>query len=74
MTPQIIWTLAELAAQDPDTLLGLWHEELDEGHIFVTAAELFNEPEGWNTDIHFVVVATGAQVRAARQALEKEQA
>lgn len=69
--PQIVRTVEELEALDRDTLLGLWHEELDDGHIFITAAELLNEPEGWNTDIHFAVVAAGDHIRDVRKALEE---
>lgn len=68
--PLIIDTFAKLKQLDPDTLLGVWHEELDEGYIVLTAHELLNESEGWNTEIAFVVIATGEQARAAKQALE----
>ena len=60
MTPQIIWTLAELAVHDPDT-------------IFMSRKGYLAHVED-NIRIPAVVVATGEQVRAARQALEKEQA
>lgn len=66
----IIDTFAKLEQLDPDTLLGIWHEDIDEGHIILTAHELLNEPEGWNTDFAFAIVSTGEQVRAAKQALE----
>lgn len=68
--PIIIDTVAKLEQLDPDTLLGIWNEELDEGYIVLTAHELLNESEGWNTEIAFVVIATGEQARAAKQALE----
>ena len=60
MSPQIIWTLAELAAHDPDTI------------VMSRKGYLAHVED--NIRIPAVVVATGAQVRAARQALEKEQA
>lgn len=70
--PLIIDTFAKLKQLDPDTFLGIWHEDIDEGYIVLSAHELLNEKEyeGWNTDFAFVVIATGEQVRAAKQALE----
>ena len=65
--PQIIRTREELAALDPDTLLGVWHPKLDMGCIFLQAREWAEEPV-WPP---LAVVATGEQVRAARQALEE---
>lgn len=68
--PLIIDTVAKLQQLDPETLLGVWHEDIDEGYIILNARELLNESEDWNTDFAFVVIATGEQARAAKQALE----
>lgn len=60
MSPQIIWTLAELAAHDPDT-------------IVISRKGYLARVED-NIRIPAAVIASGEQVRAAQQALEKEQA
>ena len=58
-TPQIIRTVAELEALDPDTLL-MTVERMDSA-FFVLPVEL-----------PAVVIATGDQIRAARKALQGE--
>ena len=64
---QIIRTLEELEALDPDTLVGTHRDIVSTtfgaGHILATA---------YLEDLMFpmVVVATGDQVRAAREAME----
>lgn len=70
MTSQIINTVEQLEALDREALLALWHPELDYGHIFLSAEELMDQSDPWNPAVHFVVIATGEQVRAARKALE----
>lgn len=66
--PQIIRTIKELEKLDPDTVLGVWHEELEMGCIFLEARE-------WSLEDMIpplVIVATGEQVRAAQQALKEQ--
>lgn len=70
MTPKIIRTVEQLDALDRDTVLGVWHPELEMGCIFLTAEEWLNESF---PSVALVVIASGERVRAARQALEKEQ-
>ena len=61
MTPQIIRTREELAALDPDTLV----------FDAATDAAMFPmELDAYEDALPAVVIATGDQVRAARQALE----
>lgn len=72
MTPQIIRTVEELEALDPDTLLrgryegNDWHQ-----HVY----DLQYHDGTWRPDVECafpaVVIATGEQVRAARQALKE---
>lgn len=65
MNPRIIRTLADLESIDPDTVL------LGGESILLTAADCV-ENSGfplYDND-RLVVIATGEQVRAARQALE----
>ena len=57
MTPQIIRTLADLEALDPDTL------------VMSRKGYLAHAED--NMRIPVVVIATGGQVRAARRALEE---
>lgn len=66
-TPRIIRTTKELTAIDPDTVL------LGEESILLTAADCV-ENSGFPLYDHdrLAVVATGDQVRAARQALEEK--
>lgn len=71
MTHHIINTVEQLEALDRETLLGLWHPELDYGHIFLSVEELLDQSDPWNPSVHFVVIATGDQVRQARKALEE---
>lgn len=66
--PQIIRTIKELEKLDPDTVLGVWHEELEMGCIFLEAREWSLE----DTIPPLVIVATGEQVRAAQQALKEQ--
>lgn len=66
MKPHIIRTLADLEALDPDTVL------LGGESILLTAADCV-ENSGfplYDND-RLAVVATGEQIRAARQALEE---
>ena len=60
MTPQIIRTSEELAALDPDTVLFTWGDMQAQTWLHT-----------FEDDIPAVVIATGDQVRAARQALEE---
>lgn len=69
-TPRIIRTVEELEAEDPDTVLGVWNDALDMGCIFLTAGELAKEPA--DPRIKWAVIRDGAEVRAARKALDKE--
>ena len=67
--PQVIRTVEELQALDPETVLGVWNPALDMGCIFLTAGELVREPT--DPRIRWAVIATAEQVRAARKALEE---
>ena len=71
MTPQIIRTREQLAALDPDTMLATReapdHAFTAEGPQYI-AAQGRRVGRGW---LPAVVIATGEQVRAARQALEE---
>lgn len=64
MTPQIIRTLAELEALDPDTVL------MGDEAILLTAADCVKNSGFplYDAD-RLTVIATGEQVRAARRAL-----
>lgn len=69
---QIIRTVEDLKALDPDTALTLY--TLKEATIW--AASYFQkrfEDTGYIPDLPAVVIATGAQVRVAREAMEKEE-
>lgn len=68
-TPQIIRTVDELKALDPDTALTLytWDATIWEASYF----QKYLEDTGYIPDLPAVVVATGEQVRAARKALEE---
>ncbi|ATW58669.1 hypothetical protein PETEYPAB_61 [Corynebacterium phage PeteyPab] len=68
-TPQIIRTVDELKALDPDTALTLytWDATIWEASYFHKCLE----DTGYIPDLPAVVVATGEQVRAARKALEE---
>lgn len=65
--PRIIRTLEELATLDPDTVLGVWHPDLDMGCILMPAREWADDP----SVTPLAVIATGDHVRAARQALKE---
>ena len=71
MKPQIIRTREELAALDPDTLLRGRYEG-DDWHQHVYDMQYHDGT--WRPGVEYVfpsvVIATGEQVRAARQALE----
>lgn len=69
-TPHIIHTIEDLEALDPDTVLGVWHPELEMGCIFLTADEWLSESF---PSVALAVIATAEQVRAARNALEENQ-
>lgn len=66
--PQIIRTVAELEALDPDTVLWSQYE------AYISASALL-EDIAWDTeyegDLPAVVIRDGAEVRAAREALEE---
>ena len=66
--PQVIRTVEELEALDPDTVLNAFR---DDG-----VDVIFRAWDVWQNDdtAHFpaVVIRNGAEVRAARKALEKE--
>lgn len=66
---EIIRTVGELEALDPDTVLGVWHEELEMGCIFLEAREWILE----DVIPPLAVIATGEQVRQAQQALKEQQ-
>lgn len=72
MTPQIIRTREDLAALAPDTLLRGRYEG-DDWHQHVYDMQYHDGT--WRPDVEYalpcVVIATGDQVRAARQALEE---
>lgn len=68
-TPQVIRTVRELEALDPDTVLGVWNEELEMGCIFLKARE-------WILEDSFpplTVIANGEYVRAVQKALTDDQ-
>ena len=68
-TPQVIRTVRELEALDPDTVLGVWNEELEMGCIFLKARE-------WILEDSFpplTVIANGEYVRAVQKALKDDQ-
>ena len=72
MKPRIICTRDELAALDPDTLLrGRYEDDYWQHHVAdLKYRDVMWRP--WVVDaLPAVVVATGDQVRAARQALEE---
>lgn len=69
--PQIIRTREELAALDPGTLLesnGAYNRAFEAKHPQWIAAQGRRVGRGW---LPAVVIATGDQVRAARQALKE---
>lgn len=70
---QIIRTVGELEALDPEAML-ISKDELWEPCIPMRAGEWLGD---WHVDpdgiFPLAVIATGEQVRAAQQALEKEQ-
>ena len=71
MTPQIIRTLAELEALDPDTLVAIpeYFGDCDRPRLAGWVRTFY--PLGEDSPVFpAVVVATGDQVRAARQAQE----
>ena len=69
MTHQIIRTVAELEALDPDTIV------LDSNGELFDLDEAWINGHGWGTaytqGLPFVVIAISDQVRAARKALEE---
>ena len=68
--PQIIRTVEELEALDPDTALTLytWASTIWPASYFQKCFE----DGGYSPDPPAVVIATGTQVRAAREALAQE--
>ena len=66
--PRIIRTVKELEALDTDTVVLAKGQDLCDVRIVLEERRHF----GWEPDLPVVVVATGEQVRAAREALEKE--
>ena len=69
MSPQIIRTVQELKALDPDTVVLTHEAELDStGHVTALLKRGYTHPD---YQLPAVVLATGAQVRAARAALEE---
>lgn len=72
MTPQIIRTRDELAALDPDTIVQSPRNEQGEWPRAVSAESLQWAMRKLNyTLLPAVVIATGEQVRTARQAQEE---
>lgn len=75
MTPQIIRTREELAALDPDTLVTDWipaHDEWPGCQVLAFSATAAHRLDlTWNGPT--IIIATGDQVRAARQALKEEE-
>lgn len=68
---QIIRTMEELEALDPDTALTLYTWK--EASIWeASSLQKRFEDDGYVPDLPAVVVASGAQVRSAREALEEE--
>lgn len=67
--PQIIRTIEELEALDPDTALTLytWESTIWPASYFQKYFE-----DGYIPDLPATVIATGTQVRAARKALEQD--
>lgn len=67
----IIRTVGELEALNPDTVILSEKRELDlAGNVTALLGRGYSTPE---YQLPAVVIATGEQVRAAQQALEKEQ-
>lgn len=68
-TPQIIRTIEELKAIDPETVM-----TFPDGHIAIASGVLAAEAAGYDKEaaLPAVVIATGDQVRAARKALEEQ--
>lgn len=74
MKPQIIRTRKELAALDPDTLVQPPRNEQGEWPRAISAESLQWAMRRLNcTLLPAVIIATGEQVRAGRQAQEKIQ-
>ena len=71
--PQIIRTVEELEALDPETIVQRLPQHPGQYSRTETAGDLAYVVRRWGTDRHLpaVVVATAAQVRAARKALEE---
>lgn len=71
MKPQIIRTRKELATLDPDTLVQPPRNEQGEWPRAISAESLQWAMRTWNcTLLPAVVIATGEQVRTARQTQE----
>ena len=68
MTTRIIHTLTDLESIDPDTILLDSVEPYTADHA---VAAIYDEAYEARAFLPAVVVATGAQVRTARQALEE---
>ena len=72
MKPRIIRTREELAALDPGTVIQPPQNEQGEWPRVISAESLQWAMRTWNcTLLPAVVIATGEQVRAARQAQEE---
>lgn len=71
--PQIIHTVAELEALDPDTIVQRLPQYPGRYSLPETAGDLAYVVRRWGTNQHLpaVVVAPAEQVRAARKALEE---
>lgn len=71
--PTIIHTVEDLEALDPDTLIQPLLSELNEWPQILTATGLLSAIRAWEGPwLPAAKVAEGAQVRAARKALEEE--
>lgn len=72
MKLRVIRTRKELAALDPDTLVQPPRNEQGEWPRAISAESLQWAMQAWNwMPLPVVVIATGEEVRAARQAQEK---
>lgn len=73
MAPQIVRTIEELAALDPETIMQRYDNVSGRWPRVESAADLLYAASHWSWSHCFpaVVVATGEQVRAAREALRQ---
>lgn len=73
-TPRIIRTREELEALDPDTVVWPYgyYDPYAAERLLIVLDGPFNDPEETVIPLPIAVIRDGAEVRAAREALEKE--